>query len=75
MATVGDPLMDLGGALAYWVQADDDEYFQPFRRQPSNTPGMWTRWEIVEHYAGGLGSPSRPSSGGSTRCSGCSGSR
>jgi aminoglycoside phosphotransferase (APT) family kinase protein len=51
MATVGDPLMDLGGALAYWVQADDDEFFQQFRRQPSSTPGMWTRWEIVEHYA------------------------
>ena len=42
MATVGDPLMDLGGALAYWVQADDDEFFQGFRRQPSNAPGMWT---------------------------------
>ena len=25
MATVGDPLMDLGGALAYWIQADDDD--------------------------------------------------
>lgn len=24
MATLGDPHMDLGGALAYWVQADDD---------------------------------------------------
>ena len=44
MATVGDPLMDLGGALAYWVQAGDDEFFQQFRRQPSTTPGMWTRW-------------------------------
>jgi aminoglycoside phosphotransferase (APT) family kinase protein len=51
MATVGDPLMDLGGALAYWVQADDDEFFQMFRRQPSSTPGMWTRAEIVERYA------------------------
>jgi aminoglycoside phosphotransferase (APT) family kinase protein len=50
MATVGDPLMDLGGALAYWVEAGDDEFFQQFRRQPSNLPGMWTRWEIVEHY-------------------------
>ena len=27
MATVGDPLMDLGGALAYWVEAGDDEFF------------------------------------------------
>jgi aminoglycoside phosphotransferase (APT) family kinase protein len=51
MATVGDPLMDLGGALAYWVQADDDEYFRQFCRQPSDTPGMWSRWEIVGHYA------------------------
>ena len=25
LATLGDPLMDLGSAMAYWVQADDDE--------------------------------------------------
>ena len=43
MATVGDPLMDLGGALAYWIQADDDEFFREFRRQPTTAPGMWTR--------------------------------
>jgi aminoglycoside phosphotransferase (APT) family kinase protein len=50
MATVGDPLMDLGGALAYWVEADDDEVFQLFRRQPSTTPGMWTRERLVATY-------------------------
>jgi aminoglycoside phosphotransferase (APT) family kinase protein len=50
MATIGDPLMDLGGALAYWVQADDDEGMQRLRRQPSDRPGMLTRAEIVEHY-------------------------
>ncbi|WP_139980038.1 phosphotransferase family protein [Nocardioides litoris] len=50
MATVGDPLMDLGGALAYWVQADDDEVFQLFRRQPTTTPGTWTRDEVVAAY-------------------------
>ena len=55
MATVGDPLMDLGGALAYWVEAGDDEFFQQFRRQPSSEPGMWTRWQIVEHYASRTG--------------------
>jgi aminoglycoside phosphotransferase (APT) family kinase protein len=55
MATVGDPLMDLGGALAYWVEADDDEFFQQFRRQPSNAPGMWSRWQVVEHYAARTG--------------------
>ncbi|HSE08137.1 MAG TPA: phosphotransferase family protein [Nocardioidaceae bacterium] len=51
MATVGDPLMDLGGALAYWVQADDDPSFQQFRRQPTHLPGMLTRAEVVEYYA------------------------
>jgi aminoglycoside phosphotransferase (APT) family kinase protein len=50
MATVGDPLMDLGASLAYWVQADDDPVFQMFRRQPSNVPGMPTRDEVVAHY-------------------------
>lgn len=50
MATVGDPLMDLSGALAYWVQADDDEFFQGFRRQPTTAPGMWTREEMVAGY-------------------------
>ena len=43
MATVGDPLMDLGGTLAYWVQDDDDEFFRMFRRQPTNLPGMLSR--------------------------------
>ena len=51
MATVGDPLMDLGGALAYWIQEDDDEFFQGFRRQPTTAPGMWTRQRVVTWYA------------------------
>jgi aminoglycoside phosphotransferase (APT) family kinase protein len=55
MATVGDPLMDLGGALAYWIQADDDDFFQAFRRQPTTSPGMWTRDQVVQWYAGRTG--------------------
>ncbi|MET3962056.1 aminoglycoside phosphotransferase (APT) family kinase protein [Marmoricola sp. OAE513] len=55
MATLGDPLMDLGGTLAYWVQADDDEGFQLVRRQPSNVPGMFTRAEFVEYYCDQMG--------------------
>ena len=51
LATLGDPLMDLGSALAYWVQADDDWAFRRFRLQPSDVPGMLTRAEIVEYYA------------------------
>lgn len=55
MATVGDPLMDLGGMLSYWVQADDDEFFLMFRRQPTTEPGMWTRQEFVERYCERMG--------------------
>ena len=50
MATIGDPLMDLGAALAYWVQADDDEDFQAFRRVPTHLPGMLTRDQMIEGY-------------------------
>lgn len=50
MATVGDPLMDLGNTLAYWVQADDDKTFQMMRRQPTHLPGMLTRDEVVAYY-------------------------
>jgi len=50
MATLGDPLMDLGGALAYWVQADDEPAFLALRRQPTHLPGMLTRREVVEYY-------------------------
>jgi len=55
MATVGDPLMDLGGSLAYWIEAGDSEFLQRFRRQPSHVAGMWTREEIVARYAEGTG--------------------
>ena len=50
MATVGDPLMVLGGALAYWVQADDDVFRRATRRQPTHLPGMLTRREVVDYY-------------------------
>jgi aminoglycoside phosphotransferase (APT) family kinase protein len=50
LATLGDPLMDLGNSLAYWVQADDDFYFRGFRRQPTHLPGMFTRREVVDYY-------------------------
>ena len=50
LATVGDPLMDLGSALAYWVDRDDDEAFAFLRRQPSHLPGMPTREQFVARY-------------------------
>jgi aminoglycoside phosphotransferase (APT) family kinase protein len=50
MATVGDPLMDLGCALAYWVHADDPWLFRLARRQPTDAPGMLRREEVVARY-------------------------
>lgn len=55
LATVGDPLMDLGSALAYWVQADDDRIMRALRRQPTDAPGMLTREEVVAHYCSRTG--------------------
>jgi aminoglycoside phosphotransferase (APT) family kinase protein len=55
MATLGDPLMDLAGSLAYWIQADDDEVAQAARRQPSHLPGMPTRRELVGYYCDRMG--------------------
>ncbi|MBL0716280.1 MAG: phosphotransferase family protein [Desulfosarcina sp.] len=51
MATIGDPLMDLGNSLAYWIQADDPEEFQLLRLMPTHLAGMLTRRELVESYA------------------------
>ncbi|TBX24694.1 phosphotransferase, partial [Bowmanella sp. JS7-9] len=50
LATLGDPLMDLGNTLAYWVEADDDFLAQSTRRQPTHLPGMFTRKQVVEYY-------------------------
>ncbi|WP_277963624.1 phosphotransferase family protein [Pseudomonas sp. RIT-To-2] len=51
LTTLGDPLMDLGNTLAYWIQADDPAPVQLMRRQPSHAPGMLTRREFVDYYA------------------------
>jgi aminoglycoside phosphotransferase (APT) family kinase protein len=49
LSTIGDPLMDLGSALAYWVHADDDPLMRLTRRQPTHLPGMLRREEVVEY--------------------------
>ena len=50
MATIGDPLLDLGTFLAYWVQADDPPVLQHLRMGPTQLPGNLTRTELVERY-------------------------
>ena len=39
MCTVGDPLMDLGTTLSYWIEAADAEPFQAVRWGPTTIPG------------------------------------
>jgi aminoglycoside phosphotransferase (APT) family kinase protein len=51
MCTIGDPLSDLGTALAYWVGPEDAEELQKIRWSPTNIPGMLTRAQLVERYA------------------------
>jgi len=55
MATIGDPLMDLGETLAYWVQPDDPRELQATRMTPTNAAGAPTRAEVVERYASKTG--------------------
>ena len=51
LTTLGDPLMDLGNTLAYWIEAADPAPVQLMRRQPSNAPGMLTRQQFADYYA------------------------
>jgi aminoglycoside phosphotransferase (APT) family kinase protein len=51
MSTIGDPLSDLGTAMAYWVETNDPEEWQSIRWCPSNYPGSMTRAQLVERYA------------------------
>ena len=51
LTTLGDPLMDLGNTLAYWIEADAPAPVQLMRRQPSNAPGMLTRQQFADYYA------------------------
>lgn len=51
MATIGDPLMDLGSSLAYWVQKDDPDELQLIRGMPTNIPGALTREELLARYS------------------------
>ena len=49
MATVGDPLMDLGTTLAYWAEEADPDILKMFNLSYVN--GNFSRAELVEYYA------------------------
>src|SRR5882724_9367340 len=50
MATIGDPLMDLGTTLGYWVDPEDSEEWQRFGFGLTRLPGNLRRREVFEHY-------------------------
>jgi aminoglycoside phosphotransferase (APT) family kinase protein len=51
MATIGDPLMDLGSSLGYWVEAGDPAEIRTLRLSPTDLPGNPSRSALVERYA------------------------
>jgi aminoglycoside phosphotransferase (APT) family kinase protein len=51
MATIGDPLMDLGTTLCYWVEAKDPPELVAARFGPTTLPGSYTRAELCARYA------------------------
>jgi aminoglycoside phosphotransferase (APT) family kinase protein len=50
MATLGDPLMDLGTSLAYWAQPGEEEIFGPLVTGPTRRVGCLTRREVLDRY-------------------------
>lgn len=56
MATVGDPLMDLGSSLAYWIDpGDPEELLSPAVPHLTALPGNLRRSELFERYLGASG--------------------
>jgi aminoglycoside phosphotransferase (APT) family kinase protein len=51
MSTIGDPFMDLGTTLCYWVEPGDLPELVASRYGPTTAPGSLTRRDIVERYA------------------------
>lgn len=50
MTTIGDPLMDLGCTLGYWVQKNDPQERHLMRSMPTHLDGALGRREFVEYY-------------------------
>jgi aminoglycoside phosphotransferase (APT) family kinase protein len=50
MTTLGDPLLDLGCTLAYWVDKNDNPSLHAIRMMPTHLDGMMTRQQIFDYY-------------------------
>ena len=51
MATIGDPLMDLGTTLGYWVDPDDPDQVRAMAFGLTALPGNLNRRELAQRYA------------------------
>ncbi len=51
MATIGDPLMDLGNSLGYWVEPGDPPEMQAMKALPTHLEGALTRRRIADYYS------------------------
>src|ERR1700722_19436893 len=60
MATLGDPLADLGLTLVYWTEAGEEGWLAPANENTgtrgvtadaTTSPGFWTRAEFAAEYA------------------------
>lgn len=61
MATVGDPLLDIGTSMAYWVEAGDHPAFKALGLGITALPGNFTRAQLWERYLQKSGRAPRPS--------------
>lgn len=50
MATLGDPLLDVGTSLGYWLEAGDPPAFRSLGLGATALPGNYTRREVWERY-------------------------
>ena len=57
MCTLGDPFMDLGAAVAYWITEGDNPMIKMAFPYPTMMPGNPNRLELVEQYAQKSGRP------------------
>lgn len=55
MATIGDPHLDLGTTLAYWVEAGDPPLLRSLGLGVTALPGNLTREEVVARYEASSG--------------------
>ena len=55
MATVGDPLVDLGVVLSYWPESGDPELRREAVSPITTQPGFYSRRQLLERYAAATG--------------------